>query len=158
MIRKYTSEDRAKIKHLYRDALFLEPTFSCYLDKHYEPFVYEEDGKILGVIMLQRDYLMLDVFNLYVDIEHRGKGIGRVLLDFAEEYARKKKLHGVKLETSKDNKEAQRFYLKCGYQRVGEVKNYRLKDSISIFFWKGVPEADLFLSQYLNQPSTIRKR
>lgn len=157
MIRKYKKTDKPKIKYLYRDALFLEPTFSCYLDKHYKPFVYEENGKVIGVIMLQQDYLMLDVFNLYVDIDHRGKGIGRILLNFAEEYARKKKLHGVKLETGKDNKEAQSFYLKCGYQRVGEVKNYRLKDSISIFFWKGVPEADLFLSDYLKQPSTIGK-
>ena len=67
MIRRYTSADRAKIKRLYRDELFPEPTFSCYLDKHYKPFVYEEDGKILGVIMLQQDYLMLDIFNLCVD-------------------------------------------------------------------------------------------
>jgi len=158
MIREYKPKDRKKIKHLYRDALFLEPTFSCYLDKHYKPFVYEEGGKILGVIMLQQDYLMLDVFNLYVDIAHRGKGIGRILLNFAEEYARKKKLHGVKLETGKDNKEAQSFYLKCGYQKVGEVKNYRVKDSTSIFFWKGFPESDLFLSYYLKQPSTIGKK
>ncbi len=157
MIRKYTSKDRKKIKHLYRDALYLEPTFSCYLDKHYKPFVYEEDGKILGVIMLQQDYLMLDIFNLYVDIDHRGKGIGRKLLDFAGEYAKKKKLHGVKLETGKDNRDAQKFYLKCGYQKVGEVKNYRLKNSTSIFFWKSFPESDLFLSDYLTQPSTIGK-
>jgi len=157
MIREYTPEDRKKIKHLYRDALFLEPTFSCYLDKHYKPFVYEEDEKILGVIMLLQDYLMLDVFNLYVDIDHRRKGIGQILLNFAEEYARKKELHGVKLETGKDNKEAQKFYLKCGYQKVGEVKNYRVKDETSIFFWKGFPESDLFLSHYLKQASTIGK-
>jgi len=157
MIRKYRTEDREKIKHLYRDALYLEPTFSCYLDKHYRLFVYEENGKIIGVIVVQQDYLMLDVFNLYVDIEHRGKAIGRTLLNFAEEYARKKKLHGVKLETGKDNKEAQSFYLKCGYQKVGKVKNYRVKDSTSIFFWKGFPESDLFLSYYLKQPSTIGK-
>ncbi len=157
MIRKYRKTDRAKIKHLYRDALFLEPTFSCYLDKHYKPFVYEEDGKIIGVIVLQQDYLMVDIFNLYVDIDHRGKGIGRILLNFAEEYARRKKLHGVKVETSEDNKEAQSLYLKCGYQKVGEVKNYRVKDGTSIFFWKGFPESDVFLSYYRRQPSAIGK-
>lgn len=157
MIREYTPEDRKKIKHLYRDALFLEPTFSCYLAKHYKPFVYEEDGKIIGVIMLQQDYLMLDVFNLYVDIDNRRKGIGQILLNFAEEYARRKKLHGVKLEIGKDNKKTQRFYLKCGYQKVGEVKNYRVKDETSIFFWKDFPESDLFLSQYLKQVSAIGK-
>ena len=83
MIRKYIPEYREKIRHLYRDALFLEPTFSCYLDDHFMPFVYEEDGKIIGVIILQQDYLMLDVYNLYVDIDHREKGVGRKLLDFA---------------------------------------------------------------------------
>ena len=48
MIREYTPCDRKKIRQLYRDAVYLEPTFSCYLDKHYRPFVYEEDGKILA--------------------------------------------------------------------------------------------------------------
>ena len=61
---------------IHRRWLRLHPTFSCYLDKHYKPFVYEEDGKIIGVIMLQQDYLVLDVFNLYVDIDYRGKEIG----------------------------------------------------------------------------------
>ena len=157
MIRKYTPEDREKMRHLHRDEPFLELTLSFYLDEHYKPFVYEEDGKIIGVIVLQQDYLMLDVFNLYVDMDCRSKGIGRILLDFAEEYARKKKLHGVILETGKDDKDAQSFYLKCGYQKVGEVKIYRVKDSTSIFFWKGFPESDLFLSYYLKQPSTIGK-
>ena len=158
MIREYVPKDRKKIKHLYRDALFLEPTFSCFLDKHYKPFVYEEDGKVIGVIVLQQDYLTLDVFNLYVDVDCRGRGIGQILLKFAEKYAQKKKLHGVKLETGEDNKTAQRFYLKCGYQKVGKVKNYRLKNSTSIFFWKASPDSDLYLSDYLKQPSTIGKR
>lgn len=137
MIRKYTSGDREKIKHLYRDELFPELTLSFYFDDHYKPFVYEEEGKILGVIMLHQDYLMLDIINLYVDSEHRDKGIGQALLSFAEEYARKKKLHGVKLETGKDDEKTRHFFSKCGYQRVGEVLNSRVKDEASIFRWKG---------------------
>ena len=78
-------------------------------------------------------------------------------MSFAEDYARKKKLHGVRVDTSKDNKQAQSFYMKCGYQKVGKVKNYNIKDETSIFFWKGFQESDLFLSNYLKQPSTIGK-
>jgi len=137
MIREYKPKDREKIKHLYRDELFLEPDFSCYLDKHYKPFVYEEDGKIKGVIVLQQDYFMIDVFTLYVDIDHRRKGIGQALLSFAEEYVRKKKLHGVKNETGRDDERTRSFFSKCGYQRVGEVLNSRVKDEASIFYWKG---------------------
>jgi len=55
MIRKYTPDDKEKIKHLYRGDSFLEPDFSCYLDEHYKPFVYEEDGEIMGVIVLNQD-------------------------------------------------------------------------------------------------------
>ena len=98
MIREYTPRDRKKIEHLYRDEDFLGLTFSCYLDKHYKPFVYEKDEKIIGVIMLQQDYLMLDIFNLYVDMNHRSRGLGQALLRFAEEYARERKMHGVKIE------------------------------------------------------------
>ena len=135
MIRRYTSGDREKIQYLHRDELFPELTSSFYLDKHYKPFVYEEDGKILGVIMLQQDYLMLDVFELFVDKNHRGKGIGQALMRFAEEYARKEKLHGVKLEGG-FSKKTESFLSKCGYQRVGEVLNSRVKDEASIFYWK----------------------
>jgi GNAT superfamily N-acetyltransferase len=138
MIRKYTPEDKEEIKHLYRDELFLEPDFSCYLDAHYKPFVYEEDGKIMGVIVFHQDYFMIDVFTLYVDADHRQKGIGRALLNFAEEYARKKKLHGVKNETGRDDERTRSFFSECGYQKVGEVLNSRVKDEASIFWWKGV--------------------
>ncbi|NIO36805.1 GNAT family N-acetyltransferase [Candidatus Bathyarchaeota archaeon] len=136
MIRKYTSRDREKIQNLHRDELFPELTLSFCLDEHYKPFVYEEDGKILGVIMLQQDYLMLDIFELFVDKNHRGKGIGQALMRFAEEYARKEKLHGVKLEGG-FSKKTENFLSKCGYQRVGEVLNSRVKDEASIFYWKG---------------------
>lgn len=139
MIREYTPEDRKKIEHLYRDGLFLEPDFACYSDKHYRPFVYEEDGRIIGVIVLHQDYFMIDVFTLYVDSDHRRKGVGRTLLSFAEEYARKRKLHGVKIEGGFDE-QTERFFSKCGYQRVGEVLNSRVKDEASIFYWKGTTD------------------
>jgi len=76
---------------------------------------------------------MIDVYTLYVDVDHRRKGIGRVLLNFAEEYARKKKLHGVKNETGRDDERKRSFFSECGYQKVGEVLNSRVKDEASIF-------------------------
>ncbi len=79
---------------------------------------------------------MLDIFELFVDKNHRGKGIGQALMRFAEEYARKEKLHGVKLEGG-FSKKTENFLSKCGYQRVGEVLNSRVKDEASIFYWKG---------------------
>jgi GNAT superfamily N-acetyltransferase len=155
MIREYTPKDRNKIIHLYRDEPFPEPTMSCYRDKHYKPFVYERHGKILGVIMVHQDYLMLDIFNLYVDKDHRGKGIGQALLSFAEEYARKRKLHGVKIEGGFDEKRGS-FFSKRGYQRVGEVLNSRVKDEASIFYWKGTttdPNEEAMRKEKLNKIS-----
>ena len=111
--------------------------------------------------MLQQDYLVLDILNLYVDMEHRDKGIGQALMSFAEEYARKKKLHGVKIETGKDDEKTRHFFSKCGYQRVGEVLNSRVKDEASIFRWKGTTtdlEEEAVREEKLNKMKEIHSR
>jgi ribosomal protein S18 acetylase RimI-like enzyme len=136
MIRKYKPTDRKKIIHLYRDALYLEPTLSCYKDKHYQAYVYEKNGEILGVIILEQDYLNLSIFNLYVDVDRRGESIGQSLVKFAEKLASRKKMDGIRVSTSVDNEQAQKFYLKLGFEDVGKVKNYSQRGQTDFIFWK----------------------
>lgn len=138
MIREYKDSDKEQIKHLYRDAEYPQPTLSKYDDPHYDPYVYEKDGKIIGVIVLENPYLNTNIYNLYVDKEHRGGGIGTELIKFAGEYARENDMHGIITHTAPENKRAQKFYKKLGFKKVGKVKNFDVKGETDVFFWKEV--------------------
>ena len=54
---------------------------------------------------------------------HRSKGIGKLLLDFAENMYRPASKH-IFLCVSSFNQQAQKFYLTNGYETVGEFKDY----------------------------------
>jgi ribosomal-protein-alanine N-acetyltransferase len=60
---------------------------------------------------------------LVVGPEWRGRGIGARLLSFAEERIFRESPN-VFLCVSGFNEQAQRFYARLGYERIGELKNY----------------------------------
>ncbi len=135
-IREYSPEDKESVRRVYRDAEYLEPTFSKLEDPHYKKFLYVEDGEIRGIIILEIPYLTLKIYNLYVDKEFRGEGIGTRLIKFAEKYCKENELHGIRVGTAPDNKKAQEFYQKKGFERTGKVKNYNIEGETTIFFYK----------------------
>ena len=103
--------------------------------KKQELYVYKEDGKILGIIVLtahmDEEYIPVEWLtpsgnNLYI---HRlathpavwGKGYGRKLMDFAEDFAREEQYISVRLDTFSQNLRNQNFYEMRGYQRLGNI-------------------------------------
>ncbi len=94
--------------------------------KKRDTFCIIEKNKILGCIDLEGEKLG----GLYVKSNFVGKGIGKHLLLFLEEYARKKKLKRLYLYSTKN---AINFYKKFGYKlmkkkavEIGGVKNIDL--------------------------------
>lgn len=90
----------------------------------------EEKGKIVGGLS---GHIMAGVFNieeLIVDHDKRGMGIGKVLMEEAEKFARKKRVHLMYLETG-ENWQALKFYEKLGYKKATLLKNYFSKKN----FW-----------------------
>ncbi len=100
-----------------------------------ELFVLEDQGKILGIIVLtgfmDREYIPINwltknLNNLYI---HRlavhpsvwGKGYGQKLMDFAEDYARLNNFVSVRLDTFSQNQRNQRFYENRGYHKLGDI-------------------------------------
>lgn len=100
-----------------------------------ELFVLEEQGKILGIIVLtpqiDEEYISVQWLtpggnNLYV---HRlathpvtwGKGYGQKLMDFAEKLALEQGFESVRLDTFSQNKRNQKFYESRGYERLGNI-------------------------------------
>lgn len=71
---------------------------------------------------------------------HRGQGIGGKLLSFAEKMTSQHALH-MFLCASSFNKEAQAFYKKYGYQKVGKLKDFILPGASEYIYWKRLKTA-----------------
>ena len=98
-------------------------------------YVYKKNLKILGCIMisLNKDevynhikWLTEDKKNLYVhrlavDPKYQKKGIGRSLMNFAENYARKNGLKSIRLDTFSRNERNNRFYKSRKYIQLNDV-------------------------------------
>jgi ribosomal protein S18 acetylase RimI-like enzyme len=70
-----------------------------------------------------------------VDPAHRGDGIGRQLLDAAETHVRQTS-QDIFLLCSDFNTEAQRFYERQGYTRVGAIPDYVVPGVIELIYRK----------------------
>ena len=97
-----------------------------------ELYVYVINGKVVACISLcvHMDEVYLPVKwktkndnNLYihrlaVHPDFQKKGVGKILMDFAEKYAEEKKFESVRLDTFSVNKRNLKFYESRGYQRL----------------------------------------
>jgi ribosomal protein S18 acetylase RimI-like enzyme len=90
-------------------------------------FVAEWAGQLVGFCCVQlfksfcydRNYA--EITELFVAEEHRRKGIGAVLMGYAEGYYSDKNIAGFQLFTSGENTAAQRFYEGRGYAKTEEI-------------------------------------
>jgi GNAT superfamily N-acetyltransferase len=83
-------------------------------------FVFEEAGLVLGFgVVLPRDDGEAELDGLFVDPDAWGHGIGRRLVEHALQLARQRGCLALNLVA---NKRALGFYLKCGFQALGEVE------------------------------------
>ncbi|MBS1493456.1 MAG: GNAT family N-acetyltransferase [Bacteroidetes bacterium] len=93
-----------------------------------------EDGKCIGAISINthqdEEYKGIDwkgpdenvivIHRLAVNPEFQAKGIARLLMDFAEDLARKENYSAIRLDSYSQNKRALKFYENRGYQKRGE--------------------------------------
>ncbi|PFE03153.1 N-acetyltransferase [Bacillus cereus] len=90
-------------------------------------YVYEEDNVIFGFLGFRIRENLEDVTRygeisiISVDLSARRKGIGQILMDYAEQLAKKHNCIGTWLVSGTQRKEAHPFYKKLGY----EVNGYR---------------------------------
>jgi ribosomal protein S18 acetylase RimI-like enzyme len=105
---------------------FLEKSFSVLL---------KDGNNIRGGIVARYDSESVYIDLLWVDENSRNQGCGTRLLNTAENEARKLGCHYSTVDTY--NFQASKFYLKNGYEWLGEIKNYYLNYS-KIFFRKKI--------------------
>lgn len=100
----------------------------------FEVFVAEDEGKMVGFIVLkmERDYAYID--NIVVAKEEQGKGIGRALVAYVEGIAKSKGCYLMKTETTENADgvpwKSCIFWIRMGYEDTGErlATNYDFKE------------------------------
>lgn len=100
-----------------------------------EAWVLEEAGAVNGVLVLEdhAGHLLLD--NIAVEPARRGKGDGRVLLDFAEAEARRRGFPEIRLYTNELMERNVALYAARGY---AETDRRREKGFSRVFMAKRV--------------------
>jgi putative acetyltransferase len=82
-----------------------------------------------------------EVKRLVARTEHRGRGVGRSLLQAIEDEARREGLHTIRLETGPLNLAAIALYERLGYRPCGVFGDYAAGPH-SLFFAKGLGGSD----------------
>ena len=105
----------------------------------YNIYVYEKDGKIFGYHCTGKRPLTDAVFDMYwivADPEATEKGIGKKLLEHAEEFVRQYNGRWLLAETSskEDYARTRNFYLRNNYSIVAEINDfYSIGDNLIVF-------------------------
>jgi RimJ/RimL family protein N-acetyltransferase len=95
-------------------------------------FVAEDDGAVVGRLSLSRDphpaSRHVADLGLMVAASHRGKGIGRMLLEAAVEWSRVSEIRKLELHVFPWNEPALRLYEAFGFEREGYRKSHYARD------------------------------
>lgn len=98
-------------------------------------WVARSGAEVAGVLVLRPQPPSLLLENVAVAPAHRGRGLGRALIAFAEEQARAAGLDAVTLYTNERMTENLRFYPALGYVETGRA----MQDGFArVFFRKAV--------------------
>jgi len=108
------------------------------VDASQEYWVAVQEGRVLGVALYQHrkqeahpvmkaeSFLMVDM--LVVDPAHRGKGIGRLLMDQASKRAREEKYNRLEVKVYEKNQQALKLYESMGYTTTLRTLGIALSD------------------------------
>ncbi len=91
--------------------------------------VAEQDGEVIGYIhgslyeLLYFDSL-INILGFVVKEKYRNKGVGSLLLNSLERWAKENGYSGVRLVSGSERLDAHRFYQKRGYVYIKDQKNF----------------------------------
>lgn len=138
-IRPATAEDWPHLHRINREALDYDYTpqgtreqlARVLANPVYRVLVAVLAGEVVGYIQAG-DYDTTyappykNVLAIAVCPRHQGRGIGRLLLQAAEAWARETGAQGIRLNSSAYRVKAHRFYTACGYQETKTQVNFRI--------------------------------
>lgn len=131
----WTTEADLLLGEIRTDAASLEHIFSNENDAILK--YTTDDDLIAGCVYLQKQHHKLYLGMLSVNPELQAGGIGKQLLDAAEEYAKENDCHTITMTVISVRKELIAWYLRHGYQLTGLNKPFPADENF------GVPTQEL---------------
>lgn len=127
-IKKMTSSHIGEIARLEKECFsspWSKDGLKTELDNNFARFfVAFSGGKIAGYIGSHNVLGEVYITNVAVFSEFRRKGVGKALVEFLVNEMKAENAEFVTLEVRKSNQNAISLYEKCGFQKVGERRNF----------------------------------
>ena len=141
MIRQYRPADRDSVIALFRAFMreltppHLEREFAAYVERairdelsriedYYLKFWVADEGGVVGMAGIERhDNASAEVRRMAVNAANRRRGLGRALLQTAEDFCRSAGYRKIVLSTSELQSAARKLYESSGYRLVREEAN-----------------------------------
>ena len=132
-IREATKTDAADLRRLNEkfngvsDISVDQIEYSIENNDHEEVFVAELEGVIVGFCCVQvfksfcYEVNYAEITEIYINDRFQGRGIGTMLLRYAERFFETENIKGFQLFTGGENVTAQSFYEKAGYKKTSEI-------------------------------------
>lgn len=91
--------------------------------------IFQEE-EILGFVSLVSKKENLEIGLISIDEKHQGKGLGKKLIDAANEFAYEKRLNNILVPTQRQNIQACNFYQKSGFHESSFTFVYHFNNMI----------------------------
>ena len=121
-------KDTRKIIELYGDGFadgwskkMLEDAF---LTQRFLALGISDEKELVGVITCSTTLFDADIESVFVKKEFRKQGLASLLINGLENELKEKKIEKIFLEVRKSNLPAQNLYIKHGFDKISERKNY----------------------------------
>lgn len=101
-----------------------EEFLNCCKMDNVETYIAKTENNILGFITVQSILSDIEILNICVDIEHRKKGIGQLLIKHIINLAFQNSFSTIFLEVNVNNIHAIELYKKVGFQIISTRKGY----------------------------------
>ena len=135
-IREMTADDAKAVNTLSNQLgypLSIEQTLqnihSVLQSKDHRAFVAEYENKIVGWIGASQAIMIeviphCEINGLVINQDHRGMGIGKLLIDKVKEWAKEKNNNKIGLHCNVKRTEAHLFYEHLGFAEIKQQKNF----------------------------------
>lgn len=100
-----------------------EPVVRSYLDEG-ELFAIADDGVEVGAVLLITQERALEIKNIAVDEDARGRGIGAAAIDAIADLGRDRGHDKLLVGTANSSTDVLRFYQRCGFRIVGVRRGF----------------------------------
>lgn len=98
---------------------------------------YIIDNEVIATLKYSLIYERMEIDNIFVNVEYRGKGIATKLMKYLINMAYSKKVDNITLEVRKSNNIAIHLYTKFGFEEVA-IRKYYYGDEDAILMIKKV--------------------